>query len=112
MGGSKERTSVGLQVEKLMDAPEKAYKAEMREAYKNVGGGMKSVIRAYQRNIINSKSMFNDWYLTALGYNPREDIKHRTVDPALVLDWCKTNINNDITILSNVDLINHKVIIK
>ena len=94
MGGSKERTTVGLQVERLVDAPEKAYKASMREAYKNVGSGMKSVMRTYQRNIIDSKSLFNDGYLNALGYNPGETIKYRAVDPALVLSWCKANVDN------------------
>lgn len=101
MGGSKERTTVGLQVERLVDAPEKAYKASMREAYKNVGSGMRSVMRTYQRNIIDSKSLFNDGYLNALGYNPGEFIKYRAVDPALVLDWCKTNVNSSISGISS-----------
>lgn len=101
MGGSKERTTVGLQVERLVDAPEKAYKASMREAYKNVGSGMKSVMRTYQRNIIDSKSLFNDGYLNALGYNPGEDIKYRAVDPVLVLSWCKNNISSSVSSVSS-----------
>ena len=100
MGGSKERTSVGLQVERLVDEPEKAYKAEMRQAYKNIGSGMKEVMKAYQRNIIDSKALFNDGYLTALGYNPRETINYRAVDPALVLSWCKANISTDVSTIS------------
>lgn len=101
MGGSKEKTTVGLQVERLVDAPEKAYKASMREAYKNVGSGMKSVMRTYQRNIIDSKSLFNDGYLNALGYNPGETIKYRAVDPALVLSWCKANVDSLISSVSS-----------
>lgn len=100
MGGSKSITSVNLQIGRLIDAPEKAYKAAMREAYKNIGSGMKSVIRAYQRNIIDTKSLFNDKYLTSLGYNPRETINYRAVDPALVLSWCKANISADVSTIN------------
>ena len=49
MGGSKTITYKDLQVQKLMDDPEKAYKASMREAYKNVSRGMRAVIREYQQ---------------------------------------------------------------
>ena len=100
-GSTKTKTTVGLQVERMMDTPEDAYKAEMREAYKNIGSGMKDVMKAYQKNIIDSKSMFNDGYLTALGYNPRENIKHRVVDPTLVLDWCKSNIDSSVSGVSS-----------
>ena len=97
MGGTKEKTYLDLQVEKLMDAPEKAYEAAMREAYKNVGSGMRAVISTYQRGIVDTRSLFNDQYLTNLGYNPRETIRYRAVDPVLVLDWLKTNISTNVT---------------
>ena len=97
MGGTKERTYLDLQVEKLMDAPEKAYEAAMREAYKNVGSGMRAVISTYQRGIVDTRSLFNDQYLTNLGYNPRETIRYKTVDPVLVLGWLKTNVSANVT---------------
>ena len=97
MGGSKTITYTDLQVEKIMDNPEDTYKAVMRQAYKNVGRGMKSVIREYQNGIIDTRSLFNDSYLTALGYNPKETISYRVVDPVLVLSWLKSNISSNVT---------------
>ena len=97
MGGSKTVTYKDLQVQKLMDDPEKAYKASMREAYKNVGAGMRAVIREYQQGIVDTRSLFNDSYLTNLGYNPSETIKYKVVDPILVLSWLKTNVNTNIS---------------
>lgn len=96
MGGSKTVVYKDLQVQKLMDDPEKAYKATMREAYKNVSSGMRSVIREYQQGIVDTRSLFNDSYLTNLGYNPKETIQYLVVDPILVLNWLKTNVNTNI----------------
>lgn len=97
MGGSKTKTYTDLQVEKIMDNPEDTYKALMRQAYKNVGRGMRSVLREYQSGIIDTRSLFNDSYLTALGYNPKESILYRVVDPVLVLSWLKSNISSNVT---------------
>lgn len=97
MGGSKTVTYKDLQVQKLMDDPEKAYKASMREAYKNVSAGMRAVIRGYQQGIVDTRSLFNDSYLTNLGYNPKETIQYRVVDPILVLSWLKANVNTNIS---------------
>lgn len=97
MGGSKTITNKDLQVQKLMDEPEKAYKAAMRQAYKNVGAGMRSVIREYQQGIIDTRSMFNDSYLTNLGYNPKETIPYSIVDPILVRSWLLSNVDSNIS---------------
>lgn len=97
MGGSKTITYTDLQVQKLMDEPEKAYKASMRQAYKNVGAGMRSVIREYQSGIIDTRSMFNDSYLTNLGYNPKETIPYSIVDPILVRSWLLSNVDSNIS---------------
>lgn len=97
MGGSKTVTYSDLQVQKLMDEPEKAYKASMRQAYKNVGAGMRSVIREYQSGIIDTRSMFNDSYLTNLGYNPKETIPYSIVDPILVRSWLLSNVDSNIS---------------
>lgn len=96
MGGSKTVTYKDLQVQKLMDDPEKAYKVAMRQAYKNVGAGMRSVIREYQQGIIDTRSMFNDSYLTNLGYNPKETIPYSIVDPILVRSWLLSNVDSSI----------------
>ena len=96
MGGSKTVTYTDLQVQKLMDAPDKAYKAAMKQAYKNVGAGMRSVIREYQQGIIDTRSMFNDSYLTNLGYNPKEVIPYTIVDPILVRSWLLSNVDSSI----------------
>lgn len=97
MGGSKTVTYKDLQIQKLMDDPEKAYKAAMRQAYKNVGAGMRSVIREYQQGIIDTRSMFNDSYLTNLGYNPKEAIPYTIVDPILVRSWLLSNVSSSIS---------------
>ena len=97
MGGSKTVTYKDLQVQKLMDDPEKAYKAAMKQAYKNVGAGMRSVIREYQQGIIDTRSMFNDSYLTNLGYNPKETIPYTIVDPILVRSWLLSNVSRNIS---------------
>ena len=97
MGGSKTVTYKDLQVQKLMDDPEKAYKAAMKQAYKNVGSGMRSVMREYQQGIIDTRSMFNDSYLTNLGYNPKEVIPYTIVDPVLVKSWLLSNVSRDIS---------------
>ncbi len=97
MGGSKTITYKDLQVQKLMDDPEKAYKVAMRQAYKNVGSGMRSVIREYQQGIIDARSMFHDTYLTNLGYNPKEVIPYSIVDPVLVKSWLLSNVSRNIS---------------
>lgn len=95
MGGSSERTYSSLQIQPLMDHPEKWYKASMREAYKNIPQGMRSVMSQYTSNMLEARSMFNDGFLTtSLGYNPRESIKYRVVDPDLVLSWARSNISS------------------
>lgn len=101
MGGSSSKTYTDIQVQPLMDHPEKWYKAAMRSVYKNVPNGMKSVMQQYSANMTDARSMFNDGYLTALGYNPKETIKYRVIDPDLVLSWAKTNINSSVTSVSN-----------
>ena len=97
MGGTKTKTYTDLQVQKLMDEPEKAYKASMRQAYKYVGAGMRAVIREYQQGIIDTRSLFNDSYLTNLGYNPREVISYSIVDPILVKSWLLSNVDSNIS---------------
>lgn len=97
MGGSKTITYKDLQVQKLMDEPDKAYKAAMKQAYKHVGSGMRTVIREYQQGIIDTRSMFNDSYLTNLGYNPKEVIPYTIVDPILVRSWLLSNVSRNIS---------------
>ena len=97
MGGSSSKTYSSLQVQPLMDHPDKWYKASMREAYKNIPQGMRSVMNQYTHNMIDARSMFNDGFLTSLGYNPRENVQYRVVDPDLVLSWAKSNISSSVS---------------
>lgn len=106
MGGSKERVSVDLQVQPLMDNPEKWYKASMREAYKNIPAGMRSVMNSYVHNMIEARSIFNDGFLNALGYNPRENIKYRIVDPDLVLAWVRGVVSSNVSSVSDCKFAN------
>lgn len=94
--GSETTTYKDLQIQPLMSHPEKVYKQYMLEAFKEINGGMKAVNKAYQMGIVDTRSMFNDGFLTNLGYNPRETIKYTLLDPALVLSWLRTNISAEV----------------
>ena len=94
--GSETTTYKDLQIQPLMSHPEKVYKQYMLEAFKEINGGMKAVNNAYQMGIIDTRSMFNDGFLTNLGYNPSETIKYTLLDPALVLSWLRTNVSPEV----------------
>lgn len=94
--GSETITYKDLQIQPLMSHPEKVYKQYMLEAFKGINGGMRAVNNAYQIGIIDTRSMFNDGFLTNLGYNPSETISYTLLDPALVLSWLRTNISAEV----------------
>ena len=94
--GSKTTTYKDLQIEPLMSHPDKVYKQYQLEAFKEINGGMEAVNKSFQMGIIDTRSMFNDGFLTNLGYNPRETIKYTLLDPALVLSWLRTNISAEV----------------
>lgn len=94
--GSETTTYMDLQIQPLMSHPEKVYKQYMLEAFKEINGGMKAVNNAYQMGIIDTRSMFNDGFLTNLGYNPSETIMYTLLDPALVLSWLRTNVSAEV----------------
>lgn len=94
--GSETTTYKDLQIQPLMSHPEKVYKQYMLEAFKEINGGMRAVNNAYQMGIIDTRSMFNDGFLTNLGYNPSETIRYTLLDPALVLSWLRTNVSAEV----------------
>ena len=94
--GSETTTYRDLQIQPLMSHPEKVYKQYMLEAFKEINGGMKAVNNAFQMGIIDTRSMFNDGFLTNLGYNPSETIMYTLLDPALVLSWLRTNVSAEV----------------
>ena len=94
--GSETTTYKDLQIQPLMSHPEKVYKQYMLEAFKEINGGMKAVNKSFQMGIIDTRSMFNDGFLTNLGYNPSETIRYILLDPALVLSWLRTNISAEV----------------
>ena len=94
--GSETTTYKDLQIQPLMSHPEKVYKQYMLEAFKEINGGMKAVNNAFQMGIIDTRSMFNDGFLTNLGYNPSETIMYTLLDPALVLSWLRTNVSAEV----------------
>lgn len=94
--GSETTTYSDLQIQPLMSHPEKVYKQYMLEAFKEINGGMRAVNNAYQMGIIDTRSMFNDGFLTNLGYNPSETIRYTLLDPALVLSWLRSNISAEV----------------
>ena len=94
--GSETTTYKDLQVQRLMSKPEEAYKQYMLEAFKQIRYGMRHVNAHFQTGIIDTRSLYNDGFLSALGYNPAEKIKYTLLDPALTLSWLRTNINPNI----------------
>lgn len=91
--GSSTKTYKDLQVQPLIEHPEKVYKTYQLEAFKNIRGGMKAVNNAFQMGMVDTRSMFNDGFLTRLGYNPSETITYTLLDPVLVLSWFRTNVS-------------------
>ena len=94
--GSETTTYKDLQIQPLMSKPEKVYKQYQLEAFKEINGGMRAVNNAFQMGIIDTRSMFNDGFLTNLGYNPSETISYTLLDPALVLSWLRTNVSAEV----------------
>ena len=94
--GSETTTYKDLQIQPLISHPEKVYKQYMLEAFKEINGGMRAVNKAFQMGIIDTRSMFNDGFLTNLGYNPSETIMYTLLDPALVLSWLRSNISAEV----------------
>ena len=94
--GSETITYKDLQIQPLMSKPEKVYKQYQLEAFKQIRGGIKAVNNTFQMGIVDTRSLFNDGFLKALGYNPSEKIKYTVLDPALVLSWLRTNISPNV----------------
>ena len=91
--GSETVTYKDLQVQPLMEKPEEAYRQYMLEAFKQIRYGMRHVNAHYQTGIIDTRSLFNDGFLRALGYDPSEKIAYTILDPALALSWIRSNIS-------------------
>ena len=91
--GSETTTYTDLQVQRLMSKPDEAYKQYMLEAFKQIRYGMRHVNAHFQTGMIDTRSLYNDGFLNALGYNPSEKIKYTVLDPALALSWLRTNIS-------------------
>ena len=94
--GSETTTYKDLQIQPLMSKPEEVHKQYQLEAFKQIRSGMKSVVNTFQMGIVDTRALFNDGFLKALGYNPSERIKYTVLDPALVLSWLRTNISPNI----------------
>ena len=91
--GSETVTYTDLQVQRLMSKPEEAYKQYMLEAFKQIRYGMRHVNANFQTGMIDTRSLYNDGFLKALGYDPAEKIKYTLLDPALTLSWIRSNIS-------------------
>ena len=91
--GSETTTYKDLQIQRLMSKPEEAYKQYMLEAFKQIRYGMRHVNAHFQTGMIDTRSLYNDGFLKALGYNPSEKIKYTLLDPALTLSWIRSNIS-------------------
>lgn len=91
--GSETVTYKDLQIQPLMEKPEEAYRQYMLEAFKQIRYGMRHVNAHYQTGIIDTRSLFNDGFLRALGYDPSEKIAYTILDPALALSWIRSNIS-------------------
>lgn len=113
MGGTKEKTYVTLSTEKLMDNPSDYYKSIEREYMKNIKSGIKSVNKRYKKAIVDSRGLFNEGYLTKVGFNPNENIQYTALDSDLLLAWCKQNINQSIESISYVksEVLNYEDIV-
>lgn len=104
MGGST-KTYNNIQVNAVLDDYKDAYETVTLDAYKSILGGTSSdVINALGTTMADNRSVYNEGFLSALGYNPSETVKYYTLNESVILDWAKANIDNDIADVSNVVL--------
>ena len=101
MGGTKTKTIVDLQINKLVNEPEELYKATLRDINSNIASGLGSIINAMNRHFIDNNSLFHSKYLETLGYKPETIVKYNTIDNNLVINKIENFTGNNVLTLQS-----------
>lgn len=100
--GSSSRTYYGLEVVPVTEDYEQGYTNTMLNVYKQIFNGPDVLIDTLGRSIATNRAIFNDAYLTAMGYNPNETVSYRVTDGDAVLGWAQANVDSDITAVHEI----------
>lgn len=106
MGGSKTKTVTDVQTVGLIDEADfgSLRKNLLLEAGKKINSGFGMVRNTIGMQMVDMKSLYNDSYLEALGYNPSEDILINKVDQATVENYTFTNIDSGATNIQDLKI--------
>lgn len=91
--GSSTETIRNLQVVGIMEKYGGLYKSLFFGEAQKISSGMPVVREQRQSDIIMIKSMYNEGYLDALGYDPVSKIKVKGINEVRLLNYTKSNIN-------------------
>ena len=91
--GSSTETIRNLQVVGIMEKYGGLYKSLFFGEAQKISSGMPVVREQRQSDIIMIKSMYNEGYLDALGYDPVSKIKVKNINKVILLNYTKSNIN-------------------
>lgn len=95
--GSSSRTITDYDLVPIMKGIGELYKTLSLEAYKQVPSGMSTVMDVYGESIVQISGLYNDGFLTAMGYNPNELIQYNVVDEVKLLQWVRDNLDPNAT---------------
>ena len=95
--GSSSKTITDYDLVPIMKGTGDLYKALSLEAYKQVPIGMSTVMDVYGESIVKISGLYNNGFLTAMGYNPSEFIQYSAVNEAKLLQWVRDNLDPNAT---------------
>ena len=95
--GSSSKTIVDYDIVPIMKGTGELYKNLSLEAYKQIPSGMSTVMNVYGESIVKISGLYNDGFLTAMGYNPNELIQYNVVDEIKLLQWVRDNLDPNAT---------------
>lgn len=95
--GSSSKTITDYDLVPIMKGTGDLYKALSLEAYKQVPSGMSTVMDVYGESIVKISGLYNDGFLTAMGYNSSEFIQYSVVNEVKLLQWVRDNLDPNAT---------------
>ena len=102
--GSSSKTITDYDVVPIMKGTGELYKNLSLEAFRHINQGMRTVIDVYGQGIVKIGGLYNDGFLTAMGYNPSENIAYSVVDSDKLLQWVRDNLDPNATSINSYRL--------
>lgn len=100
--GSSSKTYTNIESKPIDVEYKKSYNTMMLESYKHIIKGGNFFIDHLGRTMASNRSIFNDGFLNATGYNPNESISYEVIDETATLAWAQQNVSGEIDLVSNV----------